>query len=49
MELAHTTTEWVHANYDRRKALTFQYAKIDEDAERIDAQMIDESGPPAPK
>ena len=52
MELAHATTEWVHPNYDQRKALTFQYAKIDvneinEDTERIDVQMM--GGPPAPK
>ena len=54
MELAHAAAEWVHADCDRRKALTFQYARIDvdeidEDAELIDAQMMDEGGPPAPK
>ena len=52
MELAHAVAEWVHADYNPTKALTFQYAKIDvneinEDAERIDAQTM--GGPPAPK
>lgn len=44
----------MHADHDRRKALTFRYTKInlneaDEEVGRVDVEMADGDGPSAPK